>query len=100
MGKNAATPCGITPFTYFGALIYKNTAITANNRLGIHTAITGGIFPFTAKVDEMVWKRINEKLSPNPIPRFNPIPPFTFLDESDKPIMVNIKEANEPAILR
>ena len=37
--------------------------------LGIQTAIIGGTFPFTAKVEVIVWNRIYEKLSPNPIPR-------------------------------
>ena len=45
-------------------------------------AIIGGIFPFTAKVDATVWNRIYEKLSPSPIPKCNPIPPFVFLEES------------------
>jgi hypothetical protein len=61
-------------------------------------AIIGGIFPFTAKVDATVWNRIYEKLSPSPIPKCNPIPPFVFLEERDTPITVRMNDANDMAI--
>jgi len=50
----------------------------------------GGIPPFTAKVDDTVWNRMNEKLSPNPIPRCRPIPPFTFREERAPPMEVRM----------
>lgn len=37
--------------------------------LGIQTAMNGGVFPLTAKVDDIVWNNIYEKLSANPIPK-------------------------------
>lgn len=67
---------------------------------GIHTAMAGIMFPFMAKVDEMVWNRIYEKLSPSPIPKCKPIPPFTFREDSDKPMEVRINAANDMAIRR
>ena len=67
---------------------------------GIHTAMAGIMFPFMAKVDEMVWNRIYEKLSPSPIPKCKPIPPLTFREDSDKPIEVRINAANDIAIRR
>ena len=66
---------------------------------GIHTAMAGIMFPFMAKVDEMVWNRIYEKLSPSPIPKCKPIPPFTFREDSDKPMEVRINAANDMGIL-
>ena len=52
----------------------------------------------SAKADEIVWKRIYEKLSAKPIPNERPIPPFLFLDESDAPIIVIMNAANEAAV--
>jgi hypothetical protein len=37
---------------YFGANLYRKTAIIAKIRFGIHTPITAGRFPFVAKVCE------------------------------------------------
>ena len=65
---------------------------------GSHTAAIGDMLPLTAKVDEMVWKTIYPKLSAIPIPRFSPIPPLTFLAESESPMSVRIKAANEVAM--
>ena len=60
--------------------------------------MAGGTFPFTAMVDVIVWNRILENLNPNPIPMWSPIPPFVFRDESDTPMMVRMKEANDMAM--
>jgi hypothetical protein len=65
---------------------------------GIQTATIGGVFPLTVKVAETVWNRIYEKLKANPIPKFIPIPPFTFLEDKDKPIAVRINAAKDMAI--
>ena len=65
---------------------------------GIHTAMAGDTLPFMAKVDEMVWNRMYEKLNPKPIPRCNPIPPFVFFEERDTPISVRMNEAKDMAI--
>lgn len=61
---------------------------------GSQTASRGDMVPFMAKVDEMVENRIKAALSPIPIPRCNPIPPFTFREANETPIKVKIKEAN------
>ena len=61
--------------------------------LGIQDAIIGLTYPFTAKVEVTVVKRIYEKLKPNPIPMFNPMPPFIFRDDREAPIVVRIKAA-------
>ena len=66
--------------------------------LGNHTAMTTGVFPLSANVDDMVWKRMYEKLSPKPIPSDNPMPPFVFFDESEAPMSVRMKAANDIAI--
>ena len=65
---------------------------------GSHTAAMGVILPLTAKVDEMVWNTMYPKLMAIPIPRFNPMPPLTFFAESERPISVSIKAANEEAM--
>ena len=71
-----------------------------NTILGIHTATTGGVFPFTAKVEDTVWKTMYPKLSAIPIPKFNPIPPLTFFAERATPMSVNINAANEVAVAK
>ena len=68
------------------------------NMLGIHAANIDGVPAFIAKVAEMVCSRIYVKDSPNPIPRYIPMPPLRLRDESDAPIMVNINDANDVAI--
>ena len=73
-------------------------AINVYRIFGIQTAMTGGVLPLTANVDDMVWKRIYEKLKAKPIPRYSPIPPFTLREESDTPIIVRIKAAKDMAI--
>lgn len=55
---------------------------------GIHTASSVGITPFTAKVVDMVVKITYNPLSPRPMPKFNPMPPRTFREESETPISV------------
>ena len=66
--------------------------------LGTHTASSGDAFPFIAKVAETVWNNMYEKLSPNPTPKYIPMPPLTFLEDNDTPMIVKIKEANDIAI--
>jgi hypothetical protein len=61
--------------------------------LGIQEAIIGLTYPFTAKVEVTVVKSIYEKLNPNPIPIFNPIPPLILRDDNEAPILVRIKAA-------
>ena len=63
---------------------------------GSHTAIYTGIC--SAKAEEIVWKRMYEKLNPKPIPSDKPIPPFVFFEESDAPIIVRINAANDIAM--
>ena len=63
---------------------------------GIQTANITGIC--SAKADETVWNIMYEKLSPRPIPSDIPIPPLRFLDESEAPIIVRIKAANDIAM--
>ena len=64
--------------------------------LGNHTAIYTGIC--SAKADDIVWKRMYEKLNPKPIPNDIPMPPLVFLDESDAPMMVRINAAKDIAM--
>jgi hypothetical protein len=59
----------------------------------------GGKLAFIANVDDTVCNMIYPKLKAMPIPRYNPIPPFLFRDDSDNPIVVRMKEANDDAIL-
>ena len=66
--------------------------------LGIHTATIGGVLPLVVNVAETVWNKMYEKLNANPIPRFIPMPPFTFLEERDSPMVVRMKAANDMAI--
>ena len=66
--------------------------------LGSQTANRGDISPFVAKVDDIDENMIYVKLNTNPIPMFTPIPPFTFRDESDIPIAVNMNAAKIEAI--
>ena len=63
-------------------------------------ARAGGIFPLMAKVAEMVWNRMYEKLSPKPIPKWSPMPPLTFREESERPMAVRINAANDMAMRR
>ena len=73
-------------------------AIIIYNILGSQTANLGDISPLVAKVDDIVENMIYVKLNINPIPMFTPIPPFTFRDESDIPMDVNINAAKMDAI--
>ena len=65
---------------------------------GIHTATIGGVFPFTAKVDDTVWKRMYEKLKPRPTPKLRPMPPLVFLQERVSPMVVRMKAAKAMAM--
>lgn len=64
-----------------------------NNKLGIQTAIMAGQPAFVAKVAEIVWKSMYEKLSAKPIPRESPMPPFRFCADIEAPMRVRIKAA-------
>ena len=66
--------------------------------LGIHAASIGGVSAFMAKVADTVCNNIYAKLNAKPIPKYIPMPPFRFLDDSETPIVVRIKDANEVAI--
>ena len=66
--------------------------------LGNHTANRGDMSPLVAKVDDMVENMMYVKLNISPIPMFTPIPPFTFREDSDIPIDVNMNAANMDAI--
>ena len=83
---------------YLGAFLYRKIAINVYKILGIHTATIGGVLPFTAKVADTVWNKMYEKLKAKPIPRYNPIPPFTLRADNETPITVKIKAANDIAI--
>lgn len=65
---------------------------------GIHAANIGGVSAFIANVDDTVCSIMYVKLSARPIPRYSPIPPFLFLDESDRPMVVRMNDANDVAI--
>ena len=65
---------------------------------GIHAASIGGVFACMAKVDDTVCNMMYVKLSARPMPRYIPIPPFLLRDDSDKPIVVRMKEANDDAM--
>ena len=67
--------------------------------LGIHAASNGGVPALIANVAEIVCSIIYIKLSASPAPRYIPIPPLRFLEESEAPIIVKINEASEDAIL-
>ena len=59
--------------------------------LGIQTDRRGGKFPPTANMVVKRIKRIKLKLRANPNPICKPIPPRTFLEESETPMRVRIK---------
>ena len=62
--------------------------------LGNHTAIVGDRAPLIANEDDTVINIMYEKLMSSPSPMLIPIPPLTFFEESDAPIIVNINAAN------
>ena len=64
-----------------------------NNIFGIHTASIAGQPALVAKVADIVWKRIYEKLSASPIPNDSPIPPLRFCAEMEAPISVSMNAA-------
>ena len=66
--------------------------------LGIHAASIGGVLAPTAKADDTVCNRMYVKLRANPMPRYSPMPPLRFLDESERPMVVRMNEANDVAI--
>src|SRR5574344_841739 len=51
---------------------------------GTHAANIGGALAFKAKVEHTVCNMMYPKLSPKPIPKYMPIPPFRFLDDQDE----------------
>ena len=65
---------------------------------GIQAANIGGVSACMAKVAETVCSMMYPKLRASPIPRYSPIPPFLFLEDSDTPIVVRINDAKEVAI--
>ena len=69
-----------------------------NVRLGTHAASIGGRPAFMAKVDDTVWSMMYVKLSTRPMPRYMPIPPLRFRDDSDAPMMVRMKDASDDAM--
>jgi hypothetical protein len=73
-------------------------AINEYRIFGIQTATIGGVFPLMANVADTVWNKIYEKLNAKPTPKYNPMPPLTFLEERDAPIMVRMKEAKDMAM--
>ena len=66
--------------------------------LGIQAASIGGVPALIANVAEIVWSMMYMKLIARPAPRYIPMPPLRFLDDSEAPIIVSIKEANEDAM--
>ena len=72
-------------------------AINMNTMFGIHTANIGGKLALMANVADMVWNMMYAKLRSNPAPSEIPIPFFRFLADSERPIAVRIKAANEEA---
>ena len=75
---------------YFGALIAKITPMAPKIMFGIITAIIGGNPPFKANTFANCINRMYRKLRPIPIPKGNPIPPLTFLDDKATPMRVKI----------
>ncbi len=65
---------------------------------GTHEAIIGGKPALMANVEETVCSMIYPKLNARPIPRYMPMPPFRFLEESEAPMMVRMNDANDEAI--
>ena len=66
--------------------------------LGIHAAMMAGIPAFMAKVAHIVCRRIYEKLSASPMPRYIPMPPLRFRALRLAPMMVRINEAKQEAM--
>ena len=65
---------------------------------GIHAAKMGGALALMAKVAETVCSKMYKELSASPKPRYSPMPPFRFLDDSEKPMMVRMNDANDEAM--
>ena len=76
---------------YFGVNLYKNKPITEKMIVGMLTPNIGGNVPPIDIFVDTCMKRIYAKLNKSPIPRCIPIPPLTFLDETDNPINVKTK---------
>ena len=68
-----------------------------NTIFGIHTASIGGKLALMANVAEIVWNMMYAKLRSSPTPSEIPIPFLRFLAESDSPMAVRMKAANEEA---
>ena len=65
----------------------------AYKMLGIQTATSGEACPLMANVADTFIKKMYEKLNSSPNPKCSPIPPFTFLEANDNPILVRINDA-------
>ena len=70
----------------------------AYKMFGIHAANMGGVPALIANVALIVCNKMYVNDNASPIPRYNPIPPLRFLDDSYTPIMVRINEAKLDAI--
>ena len=65
---------------------------------GIHAASIGGVLALMAKVDDTVCSMMYPKLRARPIPRYIPMPPLRLREDSERPIVVRMNEANDEAI--
>ncbi len=59
-------------------------------KFGIQTETYGGSRPPLANSSANLLNRMNEKASTMPIPMCSPVPPRTFRDESDTPMIVKM----------
>ena len=66
----------------------------ANMMFGIHAAMTDGMLPLMENDVLNLEKSTYAALSAMPMPRFAPVPPRTFLAESDTPMSVRMNAAN------
>ena len=68
--------------------------IRKKTKFGNQTAAKADIVPLTENEVDMVVNKTYNELKANPTPKCSPIPPRTFLEDSDTPINVIIKAAN------
>lgn len=61
---------------------------------GIHTDISGGVDPASAKVRNKVKKRMKMKDNKNPKAICTPVPPRLFRDETITPMNTRIRIVN------
>ena len=57
-----------------------------------------GVSALMANVELTVCSIIYVKLNAKPMPRYFPIPPLRLRDESEKPMVVRMNDANDVAI--